>query len=314
MRTLVIHTSKGGVGKTTLTVNLSYEIAKLGNRVLVIDLDAQANSSLYLGVNRADDLDEATTLEDFDKILRELEKRNEIIDFLNADFYSNSFNCKDFIKTSSFDHHLLRSGSSGRIDVIPSSHRTKKDENLSRRAGGTSIAENCLKRALSKPEIADEYDYVIIDTPPTLNIVAKNGLFAARHLLIPTQLEYFSVYGVNSVITDIKQGVQVETDGQRSRVLGIVPMMTEPPRGRKSSKLNKVNNYTKQLLERSLLNTDILPEITRTTNFAKAAEKRLPIRVFAENNPAASAAVMQITSLTQEIITRIDKDESQRGI
>lgn len=63
MITIAIHTSKGGVGKTTLTVNIAFELAKLGNRVLVIDLDDQANSSLYLGVNRADELDRANSIE-----------------------------------------------------------------------------------------------------------------------------------------------------------------------------------------------------------------------------------------------------------
>ncbi len=82
MRTIAIHTSKGGVGKTTLTVNIAFELAKMGNKVLVIDLDDQANSSLYLGVNKADELDNANSLEEFEGILQSFEERKEVIDWL----------------------------------------------------------------------------------------------------------------------------------------------------------------------------------------------------------------------------------------
>jgi len=65
MSTIAIHTSKGGVGKTTLVVNLAYELAKLNYRILVVDLDDQANASLSLGVNKADQFDKASSSEEF---------------------------------------------------------------------------------------------------------------------------------------------------------------------------------------------------------------------------------------------------------
>ncbi len=90
MRTIAIHTSKGGVGKTTLVVNIAYELATRGHRVLVIDLDDQANASLSLGVNKADEFDKVQSPEEYKKILESFENRDEIIDFI-AKFETEGF-------------------------------------------------------------------------------------------------------------------------------------------------------------------------------------------------------------------------------
>lgn len=320
MRTIAIHTSKGGVGKTTLTVNLAYEIARLGNKVLVVDLDDQANSSLYLGVNQADDLDKAETLDDFNKILEGFRSRKEIIDFLSADIYSSNFDYKEYIKDlSPFNSYLNSSDYNSRIDVIVSSYRTTEEvDRLTSRVGRMGNVAMLLKKALKK--FNNEYDYVIMDTSPNITPATLNGLYAARYLIIPTQLEYFSVYGVSSVVREIERGVHEEMEGQRARVLGIVPMMTEPLRGRASASKIKINNFSKQLLERAQLGTKLLPEIKRKKSFSDASEKRLPLRVFVENKPESKKtssekeAVEQLFNLTQEIIERIDQDESRRGI
>ena len=312
MRTIAVHASKGGVGKTTLTVNLAYEIARLGNKVLVIDLDDQANSSLYLGVNKADELNNAKTLDEFDKILESFKDRKEIIDLLSVDSQSSAFDYKTYIHNSPFNKYLKLTNSNGSIDVIPSSYRTKYEQDkLTNRAGGSGITETILNKLLKK--FNDEYDYIIMDTSPNLTPVTKNGLFASRYLLIPTQLEYFSAYGVSSVVRDVKRGVQEEMEGQRAILLGIVPTMTEPLRGRVKT---KVNNFIKQLLEKAKLGTALMPEIKRTKSFSDAAEKQLPFRVFVDNkrqkSPSEMEALNQLSNLTTDIIKRIDVDESRR--
>ncbi|MEH2144863.1 ParA family protein [Nostoc sp.] len=321
MRTIAIHTSKGGVGKTTLSVNLAYEIARLGNKVLIIDLDDQGNSSLYLGVNQADDLDKAKTLDEFNRILEEFKNRKEIIDFISADIYSKNFQYKDYIQEiSPFNNYLNSSTSNVRIDVIPSSYRTTEEiDRLTSRVGRMGNVAMLLKKALKKFD--NEYDYVILDTSPNITPATLNGLYAARYLIIPTQLEYFSVYGVSSVVREIERGVHEEMGGQQARVLGILPMMTEPLRGqgKASASKIKINNFAKQLLERAQLGTKLLPEIKRTKSFSDASEKRLPLRVFVEQKSESKRtnsekeAVEQLSNLTEEIINRIDQDESRRG-
>jgi len=307
MRTIAIHTSKGGVGKTTLTVNISYELAKRGYKVLVIDLDDQANSSLYLGVNKAEEFNKAKSLADVSKILYSFERRKEVIDFLKEDFDSPDFDYKQYVKEDSpFNEFITRSGFTGKIDILPSSYRTKADDQLTQTAGGGAIKQSRLNRALQKPEIANTYDYVIIDTPPSQTMVGINGLYAARYLIVPSQMEYFSVFGVISVIMNIKKTVHVDME-QRSKILGIVPMMTDS---------SKVSKLSKQLLQQMLPSEiDILTEIKRTVNFSAAAKDRLPIAIFAEKKPKEGGpAAMQLSTLTDKLISKIDQEENTRGL
>jgi len=306
MRTIAIHTSKGGVGKTTLTVNLSYELAKRGHKVLVIDLDDQANSSLYLGVNKADEFERSKSIDEFERILKSFESRKEIIDFLVDDTDSTDFDYRNYIKTDSPFNELIKPISSGRIDVLPGSYRTKANDTLAQTAGGGGIKQHRLYRALHKSGIADVYDYAIIDTPPNLTMVGSNGLYACRYLIVPTQMEYFSVYGVTSLISSIAKTVQFDTDGQRGNVLGIVPMMTEAK--------NRVNKFASQLLRQTLpIEIEIFPEIKRTTHFAHAAKDRLPISAFAERKPRdAGQAAEQLLKLANRLIERIEQEETKR--
>ncbi|NJN91652.1 MAG: AAA family ATPase [Leptolyngbyaceae cyanobacterium SL_5_14] len=307
MRTIAIHTSKGGVGKTTLTVNISYELAKRGYRVLVIDLDDQANTSLYLGVNKADEFNKAKNLDEVSKILYSFEKRKEVIDFLKEDFDSPDFDCRQYIKEDSpFNEFIIRSGFTGKIDILPSSYRTKMDDQLMQTAGGGAIKQSRLNRVLQKPEIANAYDYVIIDTPPSQTMVGINGLYAARYLVIPSQMEYFSVFGVISVIMNIKKTVHVDME-QRSKILGVVPMMTDS---------SKASRLSKQLLQQMLpSDIEILPDIKRTTYFATAVKDRLPISAFAEKKPKEGGpAAMQLATLTDKLISRIDQEENTQGL
>jgi chromosome partitioning protein len=222
MRTIAIHTSKGGVGKTTLVVNIAYELAKQGNRVLVVDLDDQANASLSLGVNKADELDQATTLEDFEQILESFKERKEVVEFLKDYEELPGFNYREYIQASSFNKILYRAGCSGKVDVLPSSYKTN-DAAVARLGG---IREKRLDKGLRQSGMAGDYDYVIIDTPPSLTTIALNGLYAAQYIVIPSQMEYLSVYGIRNPIKRAKE-VQEEMNGKRGAILGIVPMMTE---------------------------------------------------------------------------------------
>ena len=299
MRTIAIHTSKGGVGKTTLVVNIAYELAKLGNRVLVIDLDDQAHASLSLGVNKADEFDKASTLEEFDKVLDSFQDRKEVIEFLK-DYDTKSFNYKEYIQISPINKIFRKTSSSGKIDVLPSSYKTT-DVALANLGG---IREKRLDKALRQSGIANDYDYVVIDTPPSATTIASNGLYAAQYVVIPSQMEYLSVYGIRTPIGRARE-VQEEM-GKRGAILGIVPMMTE--------KNVKIHTTIKQSVEQRFPGITILPEIKRATAVGQASQVRQPISLFAEQNKGAAEVAKQFSALTQEIVIRINQIESSVGM
>jgi len=300
MRTIAIHTSKGGVGKTTLVVNISYELAKQGNRVLVIDLDDQANASLLLGVNKADEFDKADNLEKFEQVLESFQERKEIVEFLR-DYQLKNFNYKEYIQPSPLNKILNKITYSGKIDVLPSSYKTT--DSAIANSGG--ILEKRLDRALQQSGISADYDYAIIDTPPNATTIASNGLYAAQYLLIPSQMEYLSMYGIR---TPIKRAKEVqEENSKRGAIIGIVPMMTENVR---------LHTTIKQLISKSFRGIPILQDIKRTVSIGQASQARQPLSAFAEHGKAAGAgaAATQFTDLTQDIVSRIKKIESSIGI
>ncbi|MEP0869805.1 AAA family ATPase [Trichocoleus desertorum AS-A10] len=299
MRTISVHTSKGGVGKTTLVTNIAYELAKQGNRVLVIDLDDQANASLSLGVNKANELDKASSLDEFERILDSFKERKEVVEFLK-DYDLPGFNYKEYIHCSYLNQLLDNIGCHGRVDVLPSSYKTN-DAALANLIG---IREKRLDKALRQSGLAGDYDYAIIDTPPSATTIASNGLYASQYVLIPSQMEYLSVYGIR---TPLKRAREVldEMSGKRGIILGIVPMMTENV---------KLHNTIKQLVSKTFQGIPILPEVKRTISVGQASDVRQPLSLFAEQNKGAGSVAKQFTALTQEIVSRINQIESTMGL
>ncbi len=165
-RILAITNQKGGVGKTTTTINLAASLALAGRRVLLVDLDPQGNATMGSGVDKR-------TLE--------------------ATVY------QALLGQTSLAQVRARS-QAGNYDVIPANRELAGAEvemvDLDRR-------ETRLKEALV--DLEGQYDFVLIDCPPALNLLTVNALVAAHAVMIPMQCEYYALEGLSDLVNTVKK-------------------------------------------------------------------------------------------------------------
>ena len=180
LKTIAISNEKGGVAKTTTTLSLGAALVELGNRVLLIDLDAQANLTLALG---------------FEPGENENTSSNVMLDNIPL---------LDVCKKTDVE----------KLDLIPSSSRIEISEQfLPVRTSYTTI----LQKAIHNTNLP--YDYIILDCPPALGAITKNALAASDLLLIPTQAEYFSAYALRNMMSLIRSVREQDNPNLAYRIL-----------------------------------------------------------------------------------------------
>ncbi|MGI0495060.1 AAA family ATPase [Alkalinema pantanalense CENA528] len=211
MKVIAVYHNKGGVGKTTTVINLAAGLCKKGKRVLVIDLDSQANTTFATGLVKFQD-------ESTDNI-----KNCNIYHVL---IERNKFTIPEVVQKSSFTFPA--------VDVIPShiSLTTKEVE--------LNDSPQVQTRLLSKlNEVRDHYDIVLIDTPPSLNVFAKIALLASDYLLIPSDLRPFANEGLNNVRTFL-EGVDEFREMMNRQPIAVLGVL--------ASKVNTADRFIKYTL------------------------------------------------------------------
>ena len=165
-RIFCVANQKGGVGKTTTTVNLAAGLARLGRRVLVVDLDPQGNATMGSGVD----------------------KRT-----LDPSVY-------DVLLESASIAETRRPSPKGGYDVVGANRELAGAEV---ELVGLDRRDKRLRGALTS--VAGEYDFVLIDCPPSLSLLTLNGLACAHGVVVPMQCEYFALEGLSDLVNTIKQ-------------------------------------------------------------------------------------------------------------
>ena len=186
-RIFCIANQKGGVGKTTTTVNLAAGLARIGQRVLVVDLDPQGNASMGSGIDK-----------------RSLE-----------------LSVYDVLLEQAGIAQARRRSEKGGYDVLAANRELAGAEV---ELVGLERRNTRLRQALAA--VADDYDFVLIDCPPSLSLLTLNGLCSAHGVIVPMQCEYFALEGLSDLVNTIKQ---VHANLNRDlQIIGLLRVMFDP--------------------------------------------------------------------------------------
>lgn len=258
MRIFAITNQKGGVGKTTTTVNLAASLKSIKRRVLMIDLDPQGNATMGSGVNKND-------------------LRHSVYGVLTG--------------RCAISDAIVNAERAG-YDLLP--------------ANGDLTAAEVELLSLDKKEfrlrdaltqVRDQYDYIIIDCPPSLSMLTVNGLVAADSVIIPMQCEYYALEGLSALmntITGIKQGPNPEL-----KIEGLLRTMYDP----RNSLTRDVSSQLIQHFGDRVYDT-VIP---RNVRLAEAPSHGLPALLYDRKSRGAMAYL----ALAGEVLRKSRKETAQ---
>ena len=251
-RIFCVANQKGGVGKTTTTVNLAAGLAQIGQRVLVVDLDPQGNATMGSGIDkRALDLTVYDVLLD-SATIAEARQRSEKggYDVVGAN----------------------RELAGAEVELVELERRDKR-----------------LRAAVAA--VAGDYDFVLIDCPPSLSLLTLNGLCSAHGVVVPMQCEYFALEGLSDLVNTIKQ-VHANLNPQL-QIIGLLRVMFDP----RITLQQQVSEQLKSHFGDKVFNT-VIP---RNVRLAEAPSYGLPGVVF---DPASKGAVAFV-EFAREMVARV---------
>jgi chromosome partitioning protein len=250
-KVIAIANQKGGVGKTTTAINLGGALAQMGKRVLCLDLDPQANLTVGLGID----------LNGVDKNIA-----NVLVD-----------------PDVSLDM-IIRPTKTKNVDVAPATLELSAAEVELFNAIGREMA----LRDNITPEIAQRYDYILIDCPPTLGLLTLNALVAANGVIIPVQTQYYALKGVAALLRIIKT-VQNRLNPSLV-VLGLLPTFYDS----RTILARDMLDSLKDLGEHQVFAT----VIRQSVKIGEAPTAGVPITVYDKKSDAAKAYV----DLAKEVV------------
>ncbi|STZ77435.1 ParA family protein [Bergeriella denitrificans] len=251
---LAVANQKGGVGKTTTTVNLAASLAKRGQRVLVVDLDPQGNATTGSGIDKA-------SIENgvYQVVLGEADIRSAAVRSEEGGY--------DVLGAN-------RALAGAEIELVQEIAREVR-----------------LKNALQA--VADDYDFVLIDCPPSLTLLTLNGLVAANGVIVPMLCEYYALEGISDLVATVRKIRQAINP--KLEVTGIVRTMFD-------SRSRLVAEVSEQLAQHfgELMFDTVIP---RNIRLAEAPSHGMPALAYDANAKGSRAYL----ALAEELLQRVGK-------
>ena len=238
-RTMAVANQKGGVGKTTTAVNLGAALAELGYRTLVVDLDPQGNATTGLGINAR-----SLTSSVYDVLMREL----PVEDAVEPTSVRNLFVVPATIDLAGAE-----------IELVPAFSRELR-----------------LKRALEG--VADDFDFTLIDCPPSLGLLTVNALAAATEVIVPVQCEYYALEGLSALLRNVQL---VQTNLNRALEMSTIVLTMYDARTKLAEQVaHEVRSHFGNVVCRQM--------VPRTVRLSEAPSFGQPIIVF---DPSSRGAI-----------------------
>ena len=254
-----IANQKGGVGKTTTTVNLAAGLAKVGQRVLMVDLDPQGNATMGSGIDKRQ---------------------------LKLSVYDVLLESSTVAAAKVSSEKLIAAGCG--YDILGANRELAGAEvelvDVERR-------ERRLKAALA--QVVKDYDFILIDCPPSLSMLTLNGLCCAHGVIVPMQCEYFALEGLTDLVNTIKQ-VRANMNKELA-VIGLLRVMFDP----RITLQQQVSDQLKAHFGDKVFDT-VVP---RNVRLAEAPSYGLPGVVF---DPSSKGALAYL-AFAQEMVVRVAK-------